>query len=111
MPDAGDLRVVIVAADPLARAGLAAMLSEEPGLAVLGRLLPPEDPARELAVFEPDAVLWDIGWDAEAAYPDGLRDIAVPVIFLLPEAAHLEDLLSGQPRGLLSRDADGSAIS
>ena len=58
-----DLRVLVVADDPLARAGLAAMLAAQPGCDVVGQVSSEADLAAEVAVYRPDALLWDLGWD------------------------------------------------
>ncbi len=61
------LRVLIVSGDPLARAGLAALLAESPDLFVAGRASGSDDFAAALQAHQPDVVLWDAGWKPEAA--------------------------------------------
>ena len=53
MPDRA-LRILIVAADALTRAGLAAILATQPGLQAVGQLQPTDDLDDALAIFQPD---------------------------------------------------------
>jgi len=72
------LRLLIVAEDPLARAGLAAALASEPEVEVVGRLGPSDEIITRVAAFDPDVVLFDLGWEGgrgEAA-PDAAPDEA-----------------------------------
>jgi len=105
-----DVRVLIVATDPLARAGLAALLAEQPGCATVG----------QVPVYRPDVLLWDLGWDPEPAPSIELRtgldcladleDIALPVLALLPDEADAADAWSAGARGLLLCDADTETL-
>ena len=62
-----ELRVLVVARDSLARAGLAALLSGQPGLAVAGQIAGDTDVSGALDAYQPDVVVWDLGWDPAAA--------------------------------------------
>jgi DNA-binding NarL/FixJ family response regulator len=59
-----DLGVLIIAYDPLARAGLAALMSDPPGCTVVVQVTGYSDLSADLEAFHPDALLWDLGWDA-----------------------------------------------
>ena len=61
------LRVLIVADDPLARAGLAAMLTGVPDCRVVGQSRGDGDVVTALEVYRPDVVLWDMGWEPLSA--------------------------------------------
>ena len=52
-----EVRVLIVADDPLARAGLAALLAGQPECTVVGQVAREANLADALAVYQPDAVL------------------------------------------------------
>lgn len=68
MPTAeGDLRVLVVADDHLARAGLAALLDGRPGCAVEGQVSPAEYSAEAADLYREDVSVWDLGWDPENA--------------------------------------------
>ncbi|MCU0510077.1 MAG: DNA-binding response regulator, partial [Anaerolineae bacterium] len=60
------LRVLVVAEDPLARAGLAALLAAEEDLVVAGRAAPAEDLPATCEALQVDALAWDIGWQGQA---------------------------------------------
>jgi DNA-binding NarL/FixJ family response regulator len=58
-----DLRVLIVADDPLARAGLATLLTQQPGCSVVGQMAAHADVLAGLRLYQPDVVVWDLGWE------------------------------------------------
>ena len=94
------LRVLARGGDPLARAGLLAMLGGERGLE-------PTASARDA-----DAVVWDLGAGDVAALerlhsrdPDD-----PPVLALLDEPAAAADALGAGARGVLARDADAPRL-
>ena len=60
-----DLRLLIVAADPLARAGLSTLLSDQPGTLVIGQTGSSETLPDELDTYRPDIIIWDLGWEPE----------------------------------------------
>jgi two-component system, NarL family, nitrate/nitrite response regulator NarL len=110
------LRVQVVAADPLVRASLAAILHQE-GYTLAGQLSPDADLAAEAAVFRPDAVLWDLGWDPEAGLEDTLDQMAalsgagLPIVALLPQDQHADAVRAAGALGLLPRDASARALA
>jgi DNA-binding NarL/FixJ family response regulator len=102
---------LIVAADPLARAGLAALLGVQPGLAVAGVADPEDDLVQSVAVFHPDVILWDLG--ARHDPDDAIERMGVllgqgeaeRVVALLPADASGRDVWAAGVRGLLARAA------
>ena len=99
-------RILIVAHDPLARAGLAALLAGQDGCTVVGQVAG-DDPA--LDVYRPDALIWDLGWDPDpAALPD--LDGGPPVVALLPDPTQAADAWSAGARGLLLRSAPAAHL-
>lgn len=126
-----DLRVLIIADDPLARAGLAALLTSLPGFMVVGQMGGEADVLTELAVYLPDVVLWDLGWDSTRApgsprhpgvpEPEGfrtslerladLRDAGPPVVVLLPDATQGAAAWAAGARGLVLRDAPAEQLA
>jgi DNA-binding NarL/FixJ family response regulator len=109
--DLEDLRVLVVAGDPLARAGLAALLAEQPGCTVAGQASSDADLPAQAAVYRPDVVLWDLGWDpapdleASLAQIDDLGEEGLPVIALLTDDGQAPEVWAAGVRGLLFRDA------
>ncbi len=113
-----DLRVLIVADDPLARAGLAALLAARPDLVVVGQSSAGSTAAlRDAAgIYRPDVLLWDLGWSRELALQQlaGFRAGAVPVAVLLPDGGALLQARvawTGGARALLLRDSSPSQLA
>jgi DNA-binding NarL/FixJ family response regulator len=79
----GPLRVLIIAGDPLARAGLATLLEEREELHVVGQMAAGDSLLSDLDAYRPDVILWDFGWDPEHI-PEALPDVELPVLALLP---------------------------
>lgn len=77
------LEIVLVSADPLARAGLQMMLADEPDCRVIGAI-DGDSWHDALAIYQPDVMLYDLGWQSDATLPD-LREAAVPVIALVAD--------------------------
>lgn len=110
--DAGPARVLLVAADPLARAGLAALLAEQEAYAVAGSAAPDDDLAAALDTFEPDAVLWDAGLgDALLPDLDLLREEGLPAVVLISGAASAPAFWGAGASALLNREASGEAVA
>lgn len=126
-----DLRVLIVADDPLVRAGLAMLLAEQPGCAVVGQLTGEADLIAESDVYSPDIILWDLGWEPLWAGPlpgressgdespartlfealAELQEAEIPVVVLLPDETHSGEVWSAGVGGLLSREAGIETIA
>jgi DNA-binding NarL/FixJ family response regulator len=104
------LRVLVVADDPLVRAGLATLLADRPELDIVGQLPAGEPLLDNLPVYRPEVILWDLGWEAdEPAVP--LQDIAYPLVVLLPDEELAGDVLAAGVRGLLFRNAAADQIA
>jgi two-component system, NarL family, nitrate/nitrite response regulator NarL len=102
------LRVLVVADDPLARSGLAALLGEQAGITVVGQAASTERIGRLIEVYDPEAVVLDLG----TGVPDrssGL-DLAVPVLALARDGEHAVEALAAGARAVLLRDTDGSRL-
>ncbi len=107
-----EVRVLVLADDPLARAGLAALLAAEPGCTVVGRASGADDLVAAVEAYRPDVLLWDLG-----SSPDlGLERVAAaagaqpPVVLLLADAALAEDAWAMGARGILPRAAEPPQI-
>jgi two-component system nitrate/nitrite response regulator NarL len=107
-----ELRVLIIADDPLARAGLAAVLTDQVGLFVCGRASSLEDLRAAIELYRPDVLLWDAGWHPAPSLAH-LADLEVhaPVAILLPDEADARRAWAAGARGLLRRDAEPSRIA
>ena len=104
--------MLIVAADPLARAGLATLLADQPGCIIVGQIGVETDLADMLEVYGPDVVAWDMGWEP-GPHLDLLSDLpesGPPVAALLPDETHAAVARAAGARGLLLRDSDAADI-
>ena len=103
-------RVLIVAGDPLARAGLAALLGSQPGCIVAGQMAAEDDVSAALDVYRPDVLLWDLGWDPDPVPLADAIDGAPPVVTLLPDADAATGVWAAGARGLLLRSASAGHL-
>jgi DNA-binding NarL/FixJ family response regulator len=109
-----DLRVLIVADDPLARAGIAALVAGQPLVTVAGQAASDGEMTAAVSAFAPHAVIWDLGWDPAARIETLSRfcdENDLPVLALLanPNAAH--EVRAAGARALLSRATDGAQLA
>lgn len=114
-----NLRILILADDPLVRSGLA--LIEQTGLDVAGMEHSGVDLLAALDLYRPDAILWDAGWEPDQAAVrainrrlSGLAATLPPVVVLVPDQPGPE--LAGQLRqagasGVLLRNARAEVLS
>jgi two-component system nitrate/nitrite response regulator NarL len=111
-----DLRLLIVSADPLARAGLATLLADQPGSEVIGQVAAGEDLAAALEVYQPEVIIWDLGWEpeeelvllGELALDES--DAGPGIVVLLPDPDQAPVAWSAGARGLLPRDTSGDGL-
>ncbi|MCB9142758.1 MAG: response regulator transcription factor [Anaerolineales bacterium] len=112
-----DLRLIVIADDPLARAGLAAILAAQAGCQIVGQAASDSDWSAEIETSQPDVVVWDLGW-TPAGPLDRLSDQRTslpPVLVLLPQhdagSASAAQAWQAGARGLLPRNADPAVIA
>lgn len=107
------IHVLIVADDPLVRAGLGALLSGQPTVTISGQT-GSDDLSAALLAFLPDVLVWDLGWEPErrievlSAFTDSA---ALPVVALLATPAAAGAVRAAGARALLARDVDGAQIA
>lgn len=94
-----DVRLLIVADNLLARAGLAALLTEQSDYAVVGQVDGGDTLADDLDVYQPDVLVWDFGWQPKTALErlgrlvDELGESnMLPVVALLPDETHVTEV-------------------
>ncbi|MBI3535980.1 MAG: response regulator transcription factor [Chloroflexi bacterium] len=99
-------RVFILANDALARAGLAALLSEQSELEIVGQGAADEEASAQLEMFSPDVIVWDLGWN-DAATIERVNELAenIPTLLLMQDDAAINSVQSANARGILRRDA------
>jgi two-component system nitrate/nitrite response regulator NarL len=109
MDGADGVRVLIVGEDPLARSGLAILLSTEPGVAVAGQSAPGAEAETAAASLQAEAVLWDLGVSPKET-PNGFGALPGVVALVADEDLAAEALAAGA-RGVLLRDAGAPRIA
>jgi DNA-binding NarL/FixJ family response regulator len=123
------VRVLIVADDPLVRAGLTALLADEPGCVVVGQVISDADLSGELiseetrALYQPDVALWDLGWDpalvpvavSDRQQAGGAEPAEVPAVALVSGDAawtvSVADAWAAGARGFLLRDVEAEELA
>ena len=103
------LRIGVVASDPLARRGLAALLAREPGLSVTAQL-DTEDDALDRLREEADVVVWDLGTSSRPAV-DPMDPVGRPVLVLVHDEDDAVPALAAGARGVLFRDAPAERVA
>ena len=100
------LRLIVLADDPLARAGLAALLAGLPGCRVIyqghSELLAD---AADGELDPADAIVWDAGWDAGREREERLG-LALPVLALAADAESAAAAWALGCRGVIGRATD-----
>jgi len=100
-----EVRVWIVSEDPLARSGLASLLSTQEGLSIVGQGTPEEAGALPPAA---SVVVWDLGGGTPERIPDGGD---VPILALLSEEFQAGEALAAGARGVCLRDTDPERLA
>ena len=111
-----DLRLLVVAADPLARAGLVTLLEDGPELQIVGQVSGGESLVEELEVFQPDVLVIDLGWEPVEGLV-GLEELSLDpeddrlvVIVLTPDEETAAAAWAAGARGLLPRTTSGERL-
>lgn len=107
-----DLRVLVVAEDPLVRAELAALLADQPDRAGVSQADGDDDLSAAVDASRPDVVVWDLAWSPSVALERlaALGDHHVPVVVLVPEEADAADAVRAGADGVVRRTADGATL-
>ena len=112
------MRILLIADDPLARAGLAALLFEAAELSdqdiqVVAQLNS-EDAEIDTAParYQADIALWDMGWEPSENLDrlSEFMELGLPVVILLSTPEQAKMAWQTGIRGMLARDADGAQI-
>lgn len=104
-------RVLILANDPLARAGLAVLLADEPTIGIAGQSSSDADLDAVLTAFHPDVLLWDLGWTPDsqiAVLSQFAEKHDLPVVALLEVESLAGAVRVAGARGLLPRTSSAS---
>ncbi|MCC6616720.1 MAG: response regulator transcription factor [Anaerolineae bacterium] len=106
------LHVVVMAESPFARAGLASLLSGQPGIDVVGQIPSDANWTDMVQLYSPHVIIWEPPYDGDTdeAQFDALRDIDIPVLVLVTENSRAATFLAAGARGLLLSNVDLSAM-
>lgn len=98
-----DLRLVIVADNPLARTGLVALLNDQPGLYVAGQVAADGDLLKMLDIYRPTVIVWDLGWEPAATLERlrETRESQYRIVALLPAEDYAKNAWRAGASGLL----------
>ena len=106
------VRVLVVAEDSLARAGLAMLLANQPALVVAGQVAADAMLPETRQVYRSHAIVWDLGTNPSRALERvGWRELDVPVVALLPDESNAANAWAAGARGLLLRDAPAENLA
>lgn len=99
------MNVLIVAENPLARMGLAALLAGQPDLTVVGQSSG-QHISDDLETVSAEVIVWDWGWETVPMLPQD-----VPVVALLKQADQAAEAWTAGARGLLLGDTGAEGLS
>lgn len=105
-----EIKVLVVGDNPLARVGLVALLAGAEGLEIVGQcggaaLLD------ELDLYEPDALVCDLGWDDSPAWLGDLQSAGIAAVALLNSESQALDAWAAGVNGLLRYDTGAEAVA
>ncbi|MBI1280453.1 MAG: DNA-binding response regulator [Anaerolineaceae bacterium] len=99
-----EIKVLLVAENPLARMGLAALLAGVSGLTVAGQSSG-NQVALDLELAKPDVIAWDWSWNSVPELP---REM--PIVALLKESSQAAEAWRAGARGLLVGHLDPDSL-
>jgi DNA-binding NarL/FixJ family response regulator len=107
------LRVLVVSLDRLSRAGLAAVLEQQPGISVAGQVSWDDDTLLPLDVYAPDVVVWDVSWESSNAVDNLglLPESAPPVLALATTSEQASQARLAGAAATMSRNASPEAVA
>lgn len=108
-----NLRVLIVAEDPLVRERLAILLANQSGLMIAGHIAADKNLLRQIDLYHPDVVLWDFGLHPEMSikHLDDLLGNHPPIVALISNESHLAEIWTENIRALLPREIEVESLA
>lgn len=103
------IRVLIVAPDPLARAGLANWLADDDVCQIAGLLDAASEWIEDVSLFRPDVVLYDAGWQGAGDWLE-LSDVGAPVVALVADEDGAAEAWAAGARGVVERENSAETI-
>lgn len=106
------IAVYIMGHDPLARAGLSALLRPVEGCLLVGQASPDQSWETILQVYHPAVVVWDLGWEVDVTLPllQTISELNTPLLLLVPYGEPAAELLALGARAVLRRDLTGEQL-
>jgi DNA-binding NarL/FixJ family response regulator len=106
------IRVLIVATNPLARIGLVSLLAD--ACMVVADVADDGELLAHAEEHQPDVILWDFGWDTSVAL-ESLSDLSgslllPPVVVLLADSADVIEAQAAGANGILSQNSTAEQI-
>ncbi len=118
MPTADSpLRVLVISSSPFARAGLAALIDQQPLLRVVGQMSPDDEIGESLDLYRPDVLVWEMGYEALPALDtlNETRAANIPALVLIadnPNAiAAAPMLINAGARGVVLQDTQPERLA
>jgi DNA-binding NarL/FixJ family response regulator len=107
------VRLLIVADNPFARAGIAALLNRPPQIEIVGQIgtdLPISD---QVALYRASILIWEVPFDASATIGrlSEIKDLDIPTLVLLGDDSRMADVYAGGARGILPQNTDADTIA
>jgi DNA-binding NarL/FixJ family response regulator len=102
-------RVLVVAQDSLAGAGLAALISEIPDCLVVAQTSEYEKLGDQISLYQPDVVVWEISPSLDSLAQ--LEDFVTPVITIVSGKEAAARAWSNGAQGVLSRNLGRAGLS
>ncbi|PJF31572.1 MAG: DNA-binding response regulator [Candidatus Thermofonsia Clade 1 bacterium] len=103
------LHILIVARNALARIGLSTLLAGR--AQVVGEGTPESDLIAQVERTQPDALLWDVDWEADVALLAALSAELPPILALLSDSELAQSVWACGVRGVLLRTAQPAQIT
>ncbi len=107
-----ELRVLVIAADYLSRAGLATLLEDQTACRVVGQIGGDEAHLANLEIYGADVILWDLGWQPEDTLEalGDVSEIGLPLVALIPDESHAAEVWAAGIRGILLRTINAERL-
>ena len=105
------MRILVIAGDPLARTGLAALIAAVPDCRVVGEFPSDAELPDAIERLGPDAVVWDLGQGGVAPDQGNLGEAGPPVLMLTPRDFPGSSAIPATGGGILPRDVDAATLT
>ncbi|MDX2138971.1 MAG: response regulator transcription factor [Chloroflexota bacterium] len=107
------VRLLIVADNPFARAGIAALLNRPPQIEIVGQVAADLPMSEQVALYRPSLLIWEVPFDTSAtvARLGEIKDLDIPTLVLLGDDGRMADVYAAGARGILPQNTDADTIA